>query len=157
MNLRSKRPRLSPTLFALVGLTFVLPFATVSCSGAETSFTGVQLLTRTVPSGGSVDEGPECAADISDCVEDKGSVLAGAAFVAALLGLVLGIAGKAKGPGWCATGGLLAMLGIAAQAALTLAGVKFHSGYVFALLLFLCATVLHAARTVRRRREGALS
>jgi hypothetical protein len=157
MNFRAKRPRLSPTLFALAGLTFVLPFATVSCGSAETSFTGVQLVTRTVPSGGTVAGGPECGADISNCVEDKGSVLAGTAFVAALFGLVLGIAGKAKGPGWCATGGLLAMVGIALQALMELVDVKFHLGYVLALLLFLCATVLHAARAVRRHREGAPS
>jgi len=157
MNFRLTRPRLSPPLFVLVGLTFGLPFATVSCSGAETSFTGVQLVTRTVPSGGVVDEGPECAADISDCVEGEGSFLAEVAFVAALLGLVLGIAGKAKGPGWCATCGLLAMAGIALQAVRTYAGVTFHSGYLLALLLFLCASVLHAARAVRRGREGALT
>lgn len=35
-----RRPRLSPALFALICMSFVLPFATVSCDGTETSFTG---------------------------------------------------------------------------------------------------------------------
>ena len=46
------RPRLSPALFALICLGFLLPFATVSCDDARTSFTGIQLVTHTVPSGG---------------------------------------------------------------------------------------------------------
>jgi hypothetical protein len=156
MNIRGKRPALSPALFALICLAFLLPFATVSCDAAETSFNGVQLLTRTVPPGGQVAES-DCNADLSTCVEDKGSLLAELAFAAALLGLALGVLGKGKGPGWCAVGGLLAILGIAAQSFEPLGPtVTFHVGYWLLLLLFLWAMCLHAGRAVRRRRAARL-
>ena len=144
---------LSPAVFALAVLAFLLPFATVSCDGAETSFTGMQLVTRTVPPGGPIEEAPDCNADISDCVEERSSTFAEAAFAAALLGLALGIFGKRKGPGWCATVGLLAVLGIGMQAVEPLGPeVTFHAGYWLALVLFLWAA-LHALRAAFRRRE----
>lgn len=111
MNLRSGSRRwLSPALFALAALAFLLPFATVSCDQAKTSFTGVQLVTHTVPQGGNVDEGADCTGDISRCVESQGSALATAAFVAALLGFALGLLRFRRGPGWCAAAGLLMTL-----------------------------------------------
>src|SRR5438477_7786179 len=79
-----KRPRLSPALFALICLAFVLPFATVSCDNAKTSFTGLQLVTHTVPSGGAVHEEGDCSGELGGCVESQGSLLAALAFGMAL-------------------------------------------------------------------------
>src|ERR671935_1965501 len=109
------RPRLSPALFALICICFTLPFATASCDDAKTSFTGVQLVTHRVPAGGGVDDG-DCSADISTCVERRGSLWATLALAMALGGLVFGLRGREKGPGWFATGGLVAMVGIAGEA-----------------------------------------
>jgi hypothetical protein len=147
------RKLLSPTYFALIAISFVLPFATVSCDGAETSFTGVQLITWTVPDGGTVNEGTDCDGEISDCIEARGSVMAAIALLAALIAVALGIAGEAKGSGWCAGVGLVAMLWIAGEAVTTMADVEFRVGYWLPLLLFFCATVVHAARSIRRWRR----
>jgi hypothetical protein len=65
-----QRPRLSPALFALICISFLRPFATVSCDGAQTSFTGLELATWRVPAGGHVSES-DCDADISSCVEPR--------------------------------------------------------------------------------------
>jgi hypothetical protein len=153
-----RRPRLSPALFALICVCFVLPFATVSCNGAETSFTGVQLATRTVPVGGHVD-GSGCSADIGTCVEQKGSSLALVALVAAVVGLLLGLFGAAKGPGWCAASGIAAMVGIGIRGFDPLGPtVTFRIGYWLILLLFLTVGCTHVvyARHRRRSRRGSL-
>ena len=140
----------SPVLFGLIGLCFLLPFATVSCGGAETTFTGAQLVTWSVPEGGAID-----GVDISAQVEEEASGFAVATLAAAALGLVLGIAGL-RGGGWCAAIGLATTI-LMARNALTLFGpdVSFHEGYTLTLLLFLWAGVLHAARAWRRRRRRA--
>lgn len=139
----------SPVLFGLIGLCFLLPFATVSCNGAETTFTGAQLVTWSVPEGGAID-----GADLSAQVEDEASGFAVVTLAAAALGLVLGIAGL-RGGGWCAAIGLATTI-LMARSAFTLFGpdVTFHEGYTFTLLLFLWAGVLHGARAWRRRRRG---
>jgi hypothetical protein len=95
-----RRPRLSPALFVLICISFVLPFATVSCDSAETSFTGPQLATWRVSAGGHRSES-DCSSDISACVEHRASSYAFVALAAAALGLALGLLGKFKGPGWC--------------------------------------------------------
>jgi len=156
MHTRSTLRRwLSPTLFAVIGVCFLLPFATVSCDGATTTFTGIQLVTRTVPQGGAVEEGSDCSADLSTCVENNGSNTATLAFVVALIGLALGLFGIARGPGWCALVGLVAMLALPLEAGF--ADVWFHAGYVLALILFAVTGVLHlvlALRRWRRRRKA---
>src|SRR6516165_5519439 len=96
---------LSPSLFTLIALCFLLPFATVSCDDANTTFTGAQLVTHTVPRGGVLDEAPECSTDISVCVERNASTTATIALFAALIGLALGLIGVGRGPGWCAAVG----------------------------------------------------
>ena len=144
------RPRLSPALFALICICFALPFATASCDDAKTSFTGVQLVTHSVPAGGGVDDG-DCSADISTCVERRGSLWATLALAMALGGLVFGLRGREKGPGWFATGGLAAMIGIAGEAVASMATVDFRVGYWLMLLLFFVAMCLHAVKAVRRR------
>jgi hypothetical protein len=133
-------------------MSFVLPFATVSCDGAETSFTGLQLATRTVPAGGQVSES-DCSSDISACVEADGSAYALVALLVAALGLMLGLLGKAKGPGWCGAGGLIAMLLIGFQGFQPLGPtVTFRVGYWLILLLFLLVICVHAVKARRRRR-----
>ncbi len=137
MTARDRLSRwLSPSLFALVGLCFLLPFATVSWDNAKTTFTGVQLVTRTVPAGGMVSEGADCSADLSECVQDRGSLPATVALVSAVVGLALGLAGIAKGSGWCATSGVIALLWLV-EPALEPFGpdVRLHAGYDLALLL----------------------
>ena len=138
----------SPTIFGLIALCFLLPFATVSCGSAETTFTGVQLATWTVPDGGLV-EGDQLGA----LVEGKASILAAITLVLASLGLTLGMLGR-RGGGWCASGGILALVAIAWQA-FDFYGpeVTFLEGYTSMLLLFLWAAVLHAARAWKRRRR----
>jgi hypothetical protein len=146
-----KRLRLSPALFALICICFALPFATASCDNAKTSFTGVQLVTHTVPAGGHVAEGSDCNADISSCVENRGSFWATLALAMALCGLVFGLRGRERGPGWFATGGLVAMLAIAVEAVGSMAGVDFRVGYWLILLFFVCAMCLHGVYALRRR------
>jgi hypothetical protein len=144
---------LSPSLFALVALCFTLPFATVSCDDATTSFTGVQLVTWTVPHGGVLNEAPDCSNDISVCVERTAAPIATFALLAAFAGLALGLFGIVRGPGWCALVGLLAVIYLPFSGGLFGPTVTTHSGYVLALLLFICTWVLHIVRAVRRLRR----
>jgi hypothetical protein len=152
----------SPSIFTLVALCFLLPFATVtfvgSCSASgygRTSFTGMQLVTRTVPSGRGTGE---CSARevnnfrgdaINTCVEQAAATTAEIAFAAAIVGLLLGVLGVAGGPGWCAAVGLAALV----QIPLSLADyhVSPHAGYWLALVLFGWAGLLHLRRWWKRR------
>jgi hypothetical protein len=141
-------------VFALFLLCFLLPFATVSCDSAKTSFTGIQLVTRTVPSGGKVDEGADCSTDLSVCVERQGSFSAEVAVIAASIGCLLALFGIQKGPGWCAGAAFAAMLELGWASAASLADVNFHAGFKCALALSAWAAVLHLVRAVRRRRAA---
>jgi hypothetical protein len=58
----------------------------------------VQLVTRTVPKGGTVDEPPDCKTDVGTCVENEASFTAALTLVAAIVGLFLGVFGVSKGP-----------------------------------------------------------
>jgi hypothetical protein len=138
----------SPTLFALIALCFLLPFATVSCREAETTFTGYQLATWTVPEGGTLGD-----SDIGAQVEEKGSVLAMLILTAAALGLVAGVLRLPRGEGWCAAVGLGLTLALLYQGVNSLALATIYKGYTFTLLLFVWAAVLHGARAWRRRRR----
>ena len=142
------RRRLSPSLFALAALSFALPFATVSCDGARTTFSGIQLVTHTVPHGGKIDEAPDCTGEIANCVERKASTAAGLTLVVALLGLALGCLGFVRGPGWCATaglGGLVFLLFVEPFAV-----EKLRAGYVLAAVSLLAVGILHAGRAIGR-------
>jgi hypothetical protein len=146
---------LSPTLFAIAALAFLLPFATVSCDDAKTSFTGIELVTYSVPHGGAIprSEGPDadgskCTVDISSCVERRGSALARAAVVVALLGLAIGVGGFQRAPGFFGVAGLAALIRLATIN--TNADVTLHSGYWLMMLTFAWTSVLHARRTWRR-------
>lgn len=145
---------LSPTLFALIALCFLLPFATVSCDHASTTFTGIQLVTKTVPKGGVLDEAPDCSSEISVCVERKASFTAQLALALALIGLVLGALGIVKGPGWVASATLGTLVTLALEPFDMLGpDVTLHAGMQLALLLATWATVLHGWRAWRRRRH----
>jgi hypothetical protein len=145
------RRSLSPALFALIGLAFLLPFATVSCDGAKTTFTGMQLVTHTVPNGGVVHEAPDCSTHIGTCVEHTSSATATVAFIAAVFGLALGLLGIAKGPGWCALVGFGAMGVLPFEDQPLGPDVRLHSGYVLALLGFLVVGLVHMRRAWVRR------
>jgi hypothetical protein len=142
---------ISPSLFALAALSFFLPFATVSCDGAQTSFTGIQLVTHTVPAGGSIDA-DGCAADLTTCIERKTSTAAGVALLAALVGLGLGYLGIVRGPGWCAAVALGALVYL--PLADPLAGEEPHSGYKLAFTCLLFAGMLHIGRAFARGRPS---
>jgi hypothetical protein len=138
---------LSPVYFGLAALAFLLPFATVSCDDATTTFTGLQLVTHTVPAGGRVNE-VDCSADLSACVEHRGSTTAGIALAAALIGLLLGLLGIGRGAGWCAAIGFLAMAILPFES--DMANVNARSGYLLALLSLLAACGLQMIRRFRR-------
>jgi hypothetical protein len=145
------RRLLSPTLFAVIALAFFLPFATVSCDGATTHTTGIQLVTHTVPHGGTLDAGEDCQGYIGQCVEHKASNTATVAFVAALLGLVLGLLGIVRGPGWCALVGFGAMVLMPFQG--MFADISLEAGWVIAFFGFQAAGIGHAVWAVRRGRR----
>jgi hypothetical protein len=142
---------LSPSLFAMIGLCFFLPFATVSCDNATTSFTGAQLLTHTVPAGGVLHEGPDCSTDISVCVERQAADTATVALAAAAFGLLLGLLGIAGGPGWLAAVGSVALLSLPLDGGMFGPDIYFHSGYSTAVLIFVFLWCLHIRRFWRRR------
>jgi hypothetical protein len=159
MNLRTRIHRWhSPTVFTLIALCFLLPFGTVfvvgGCDGtnlnSSTKFTGAQLVTRTVPHGG---RDPDCQRDISVCVERAGATAAEIAFGAAIVGLILGLLGIARGPGWCAAVGLFTLLVLwMSLSNLQEDSFSTHAGYSLALLLFLWAGLVHLRRAVKRSR-----
>jgi hypothetical protein len=146
---------LSPSIFALAALAFLLPFATVSCDQAQTTFSGVQLVTRTVPHGGTVDV-PECTdrfeggdpVTLGGCVEATASTAATVALVAVVLGFILGAFGIARGPGWCALVSLGAMWYV--KGVTVLDDVNYRAGSNVLLGLLICAGVLHGYRALTR-------
>jgi hypothetical protein len=157
----------SPSVFTLVALCFLLPFATVtfvsSCSASghgTTSFTGIQLVKHTVPSGTGTGE---CGARqrtnwvgkaINTCVDQAAATTAEIAFGAAIVGLLLGLVGFAGGPGWCAAVGLAALVQIPVVS-LGDYEVSPRSGYWLALSLFSGAGILHLRRWGERRPKRA--
>jgi hypothetical protein len=150
---RTVRRWLSPAYFGLAALAFLLPFATVSCDNATTTFTGIQLVTHTVPAGGRVDEA-DCSADLSACVEHRASTTAGIALAAVLVGLILGLLGIGRGAGWCAAVGFLATAILPFKS--DMASVNARSGYLLALLSLLAACGLQMIRRFRRPRPAPL-
>ena len=143
------RRLLSPTLFAVIALAFFLPFATVSCNGATTHTTGIQLVTHTVPNGGQLD--CDGVSSIGQCVEHEASGTATVALVAALLGLALGLLGIVRGPGWCGLVGFAAIVVLPFEG--MFADIRLEAGWVIAFFGFLAAWVGHSAWAVRRGRR----
>ena len=138
-----------PTVFAAVFIAFCFPFATVSCDRAETTFTGMQLVTHTVPHGGQIsDEDTNGSSEISDRVESRSSITATLVLLAALAGVVLAVR-RRRGTGWCALAGLVLTLVLGANT--DLAEVTYRWGYWSTLLLFVWACLVQIGRAARRR------
>src|SRR5215831_5374509 len=158
MTLRTRIRRLhSPSLFTLIALCFLLPFGTVFIDGCQsnlhstTTFTGAELVTHSVPNGG---KDPDCSRDISVCVERAAATTADVAFGAAIVGLILGLLGIERGPGWCASVGLGALVVLFGDlVSLSDDDFSLHAGYELALLLFLWAGLVHLRRAVKRSRR----
>jgi hypothetical protein len=140
-----------PTVFAAVFLAFCLPFATVSCNGAETTFTGMQLVTHTVPHGGTFEDEDGRKSELSDRVERKSSIPAAIVLLLAAAGLGFGLLGTRR-TGWCASLGLLftVILGMNTGGGfLSGPDVTYHGGYWSTLLLFVWACLVHIGRGIR--------
>jgi hypothetical protein len=137
----------SPVVFAGIVAAFFLPFATVSCEGAETTFTGVQLVTKTVPEGGVIDEEE---GEISDRVESESSGVAAIIIFVAVAGFIIGAFGIERGPGWIAALGIILTIVLGANT--DQADVQYLVGYKLVFALFIWAGVLHLARALARGR-----
>ena len=148
---------LSPTLFALIALCFLLPFGTVdSCEGSEiqASFTGIQIVTRSPHMTGWAGD-PYMRQERARWKREVvkiGSGPAEVAFGAAIVGLVLGLLGVAGG-GWCAVAGIGALLVFLARWNDDFE-LNPQSGVKFALLLFVLAGIFHFIRWRERIRAG---
>jgi hypothetical protein len=136
-----------PTVFAAVFIAFCLPFATVSCDKAETSFNGMQLVTHTVPHGGTFEDQDGKRSEISDRVESQSSINATLLLLVAGIGLVLGLS-RRRGTGWCAGLGLILALTLGMNT--DDAYVTYHWGYWSTLLLFVWACLVHIGRGLAR-------
>jgi hypothetical protein len=155
MTLRDRLHRwLSPSLFGLIAVCFLLPFATVSCDNATTTFTGVQLVTHTVPRGGVLQEAPDCSTDISVCIEREAAPTATIALAAVLVGILLGLLGVVRGPGWCAAVAFGALLVLPFEGPFLGPDVTMHDGWDLAVTLSGVAGCVHIRRAWRRRRPG---
>ena len=138
-----------PTVFAAVFIAFCFPFATVSCDSAETTFTGMQLVTQTVPHGGRIsNDDTSGSSDISDRVESRSSITATLILLVALTGVALAVR-RRRGTGWCAVGGLVLTLVLGANT--YMAEVTYRWGYWSTLLIFVWACLVHIGHAARRR------
>jgi hypothetical protein len=138
-----------PTVFAAVFIAFCFPFATVSCDSAETTFTGMQLVTHTVPHGGQIsNEDTSGSSDISERVESRSSITATLMLLVAAIGAALAFR-RRRGTGWCALAGLVLTLVLGANT--DMAEVTYRWGYWSTLLLFVWACFVHVGRAARRR------
>jgi hypothetical protein len=90
------------------------------------------------------------------CVERAGATTADVALGAAIVGLILGLLGFARGPGWCAAVGLGALLTLAVDlVSLSNDDESLHAGFWLALLLFTWAGLVHLRRALKRARQHA--
>lgn len=138
---------LSPALFAGILLAFLLPFATVSCSDEEVTFTGLQLALAQVPEP----QGPAPFDEsLAEDVEREATVWAFIALGAAVAGVVLGTL-RRRGGGIAAAVGLVGELGLLWAYVATLATVDVHAGFLLGLAGFLLLAAGHAVAAIRRR------
>jgi hypothetical protein len=136
------RRRLSPTLFGIVLLCFLLPFVTVEC-GEPVTFTGVHAAT-------GIDR-PEAYAD-----QPAPNVWALIAFTSAWTGLLVGLLrGRtgAIGGALAAFAGIVGLVGfIVYVAGMTHGRFTARIGYMLSLLLFVGAVALNDRLLSRRTR-----
>jgi hypothetical protein len=166
MSLRDLLRRLhSSSVFTLIALCFLLPFATVTSvggcgeyTGGTTSFTGIQLVTRAEPPA-TGDSTTREAVSTSRDVERNGALPAEVAFGAAIVGVVVGLLGLARGPGVCAAVGLLALLqmffSLSGGSASSDDGFDWtsHAGFYLVLGLAAWPALVHLDRWRARRLE----
>jgi Domain of unknown function (DUF4234) len=136
----------SAALFLGVALAFLLPFATVSCDTEDrTTFTGLQLATRSVPETPTEIEGDS----LSSLIEDSGARAATFVLLSVAAGLLLVGLGR-RGGGWFAFGALggLAWLGREATGARPF--ITVHAGYWLALGFSIAAVAWYGVLALDR-------
>jgi hypothetical protein len=147
--------RLVPAaLFALAGLAFLLPGATVPVSACvashPVSFTGAQLVTHSVPSPGPY--AGACTNDPTPWLHTTWPVIATVVLIATTLGFLLAVSGGTLGPVCWATVGLLALFFAAALASgLNSPDVVPHRGYWLGMAALGSAIAWYVARGLRAR------
>jgi hypothetical protein len=155
---RPRRPfisrKVSPALFAAILVAFALPFGTVQCQGPPVEFTGYELATwrvqQTTPPA-KADDGES----LPTVIERKGSAMAFVMLVSAVLGLVLGLAGR-RGAGIAVAIGLVGAFVLWVQALDINNGAEPKDGLVLATVLLVVLGLWHAVLAIRRRRLPGL-
>jgi hypothetical protein len=104
-----------------------------------------------VPRGGVLDEAPDCSTDISVCAEREAAPTATIALAAAFVGLLFGLLGVSRGPGWCAAVAFGALLVLPFQGPFLGPDVTMHGGLLLALSLSAVAGCVHVRRAWQRR------
>src|SRR5438045_846101 len=105
----------SPALFGLALVAFLLPFGAVSCSGpgslptdpAPTQITAAQLVSHTVPPLEQPNTIDCRCSDVAAWIESRDAAVATLALLLALGGFVLAVAGFSRGLGWIALVGAI--------------------------------------------------
>lgn len=135
----TRRDRLrwmSPPVFGVILLCFLLPFITISCEGEEATFTGVQLAT-----GRGLDEvSPSLLEHVT--IPDPFVIIA---LLCAAAGLLLGFVRGRRAPLWAAVAGSLGAIALATEAPFQAFGVdslEERLGYRLAVLVFLVGVAL---------------
>ena len=152
-NIHLRRPSVvrivSPALFALILISFALPFGTVSCNGPDVQFTGYQLATwrvqQTIPPA-TTDDGGSLPAK----VESDASFVALLALAAAVAGLVLGLAGR-LGAGIAATAGLFFSAILFVIPFGEMADTRYEIGFELMAGLYAVLALWHLATAFKRR------
>jgi hypothetical protein len=143
----SSARRLAATAFAGAVLAFALPMGAVSnCDGEEVRFSGLELVTASVPPSESA------PGTLHEDVERHASVFAVAALLACFLGLAFGLAGRAGGGAWASTGLIATQLLGGAILLTGTAGGSLLAGYWLLLLLLGVAGIAYLRVAARRRR-----
>jgi len=128
---------MSPPVFGVILVCFLLPFITVSCEGEEATFTGVQLAT-----GRGLDEvSPGLLEHVT--IPDPFVIIA---LLCAAAGLVLGFVRGRRALLWAAVAGSLGAIALATEApfqAFGLDSLEERLGYRLAVLVFLGAVGLN--------------
>lgn len=133
------------TAFAGAILAFALPFGAVSsCDGAEVRFTGVDLVTRSVPGETPAD------AELAKRVESDTWLFAGCALLAAVAGIVLVLLGIPRS-GLCAGLGLVSMQLLLYAIVLASDDGKLRGGFGLAMLAFAVAGAAALVESIRSR------
>ena len=143
----SRRTSVS-TLFAAAALAFLLPFGTVSCDEERVSFTGAELVTRTVDA-----DTHEPGGTLADAVESSGGAIALVTFALALVGAAVG-ARRDRGGGW-AIAGASGLFLLAMRAEMSLAEITYGVGYLLSFAAFAGAGLTRFVfRIIERERRG---